>query len=365
MLKAFFFEYFNFISVFVIGTSASEFGRLLRNKGGNIKYRYIRLAGLSILTIPFMIPTAINTIGETTGIKIDFHLYKIFGLSSEVASGPEAQSTKIAKSSNSEICKLALTPNLASWSAEASDQPYVAEAKRRVEVVNSCRIILGLQTLEEEASKNETKTLAMLTNKQVCIEAFDERSATFRMSADKKPSVHEAVKRGLSPSSCSSLLGVVPNGTTQDMIASQPTAAEPVAASMQRSSAAYAPQPQSPQQLQSSTLPSGAMRNPNAIGYTNLRRQPDKNSETIAKLPNGLEVVILGLYASPSGKMWCKVGLNNGTTGFVFADFVAGNCSLTDQQQNLALQLEQQRNEQSAQAVGSLLGAFIQAIPKH
>lgn len=364
MLKAFFFEYFNFISVFVIGTSLSEFGRLLRNKGGEVKYRYLRLIGVSILTIPFMLPTSINIIGELTGVKIDFHIYELFGLSQDSVSNAESREEKIAKSTNSEICKLALTSNLSSWSSLPSDETYVKEAKKRVEKVDSCRIILGLQTLGEEASKNEAKTLALLTDKQVCVEAFDEQSGAFRIATDKKPSVHEAVKRGLSPTSCSSLLGVVPNVAGREIATQQPARVEQVAASIQSPSDAEPAQIANQKPFQPLTLPSGTMRNPNAIGYTNLRRLADKDSETIAKLPNGIEVTMLGMYASPSGKMWCKVALNNGTTGFVFADFVAGNCNLDDQQQSLALQLEQRRNEQSAQAVGSIIGAFMQAMPR-
>lgn len=259
-----------------------------------------------------------------------------------------------------ELCSKALNSSRSDWATENAARWFVDNAKSGGEQIDSCRLKIGLPTLQEERQTTETQKIKRSSNLQICQAAIDPSRREFATTGDKQSAVLEALQRGLSPDNCAGMLGLTPSPT--------PVRAEIVAATTGQSATSLTNEStgRNPGLIQSRGqpgLPVSTIYN-DAVKYAHLRREADGSSEILARLPNGIEVVILGERLSDRGQSWCRVRTSNGSTGYVFSKFVTSPCRLTEQQYQAFNDLEQKRSEENARAFGSILGAVLQNLPK-
>lgn len=316
---------------------------------------------LKVLIYPIVVVFALyfsfNEINSLTSAFLDYDLRepicKIYG-SCETADNISQKDDKLVPTdpprntvgSMREICKLALDPDLQHWATLPEFSKSVAYAQSNGETIDTCRLKLGLNTIEMERRNREIARLNSLSNTSLCEEAYDASRGDFFTIPLKQDAVSTARSRGLTPTNCA------PTPPTIDS-EYQALVEQPAAAPTQPSDSHFS----------GPNLPTAAVVNPE-VGFANLRIKPDNKSKLLMRLPEGIEVTLLGPHLSTSGDLWCKVAIGNQTSGFIYAKFLNKPCQVSVTQLRMIEEAERQQRQKELEVIGGVFGAFIQNMPR-
>jgi Bacterial SH3 domain len=255
--------------------------------------------------------------------------YSRFSFCSAVSDSTEAKQFSFAPPTvgltSVEVCGRALNVNRSDWTSSGSFIQYVNQAKEAGEQIDSCRIKLGLRTLDQERRDAEEMRIKGLTNLMLCQEAIPGNSIGFSNDFGKQVYVAEAHRRGFSVEDCKKIAGRTPSEITPSS----------------NQSVLQTPKPESNVVDPNTGLSIAVVRNP-SLSYSNMRAGPGTNFSIVLRLRNGIEVTVLGSKISSKGTEWCEVSIGDGTKGFVSSDFLDVSCQLTTGQHRF---IEEKRRE--------------------
>ncbi|MBP2548830.1 hypothetical protein J2858_001746 [Neorhizobium galegae] len=253
-----------------------------------------------------------------------------------------------------EICGRALAADRRSWSNDTSQLTFVNKSKETGETIDTCRLKLGMKSVSEADKEQELSVLRALSNAQLCRYAYDNSSMKFTEADNYKKYSLETLSRGLSIEDCKRILGVY-----QPI---QNTGSEREAEN-NLGDGSGVPKAESHQLDSRSGLPISYVLNKSG-NSSNLRSGPGKTFPAIMRLPNNIEVVILGSSTSATGYVWCEVSLSSGKRGFLSSDLVAHSCELSPTQIQNAIRTQEAQREQTQQLANGLLGIIGSIVKK-
>lgn len=195
------------------------------------------------------------------------------------------------------------------WSVFPDTSRFVAKAQAERETVDTCRVKLGLPTLQTVREQAENERLRKLAATEICGYALTADKAAFVSSTDLQRYVAEALRRELSPAACNMLETAAVGGNTDY---SRPPGGPDTDAPF------------------STVLPdrqTAFILNRNSYdAHVNLRAKPGRTSAVLAELANGLEVTVFDPARGTDGSVWCLVRTKDGQEGYVSSTLLSESC---------------------------------------
>ncbi|SDN38920.1 SH3 domain-containing protein [Ensifer sp. YR511] len=261
------------------------------------------------------------------------------GTTGDVATNTTRIGSEPLALTSTEVCGRALSSDRSGWASSRDAERFVIRSQEHGDSVDTCRERLGLRTLKEEKTQKEVDRIRNLTSLSVCQSALDGSRSDFSTAEHKQLYVVEALRRELSPQTCTRLGNGI-STVEPDRSEPQPVLKQPSKFVDPRSG-----------------LPVSVVSNA-SLPYANMRTGPGREFKLVSKLPNGIEVLIYGPVLSGSGSQWCRIATGDGKKGFISADFLPDACELTAQQ----FEFLQAKNKAEADEAAKLAHDFLTII---